>query len=114
MLTLTTINVIAQDHIYSQFFNAPVYLNPALTGQFQGDLRMNLIYRNQFTSVPGSLNYISASIDYNIPKFGGGLGLIFTRSSEGTVAARKLSPVATPQSWVSLQTFGVIHAYVGS
>src|SRR3984885_8780696 len=74
----------AQDHMYSQFFNSPLYLNPALTGQFQGDLRMNLIYRNQFTSVPGSLNYISASIDYNIPKFGGGIGLLFTRTSEGT------------------------------
>ena len=74
----------AQDHMYSQFFNSPLYLNPALTGQFQGDLRMNFIYRNQFTSVPGSLNYISGSIDYNIPKFGGGIGLLFTRSSEGT------------------------------
>jgi len=78
------LSVFAQDHIYSQFFNSPLYLNPALTGQFQGDLRMNLIYRNQFTSVPGSLNYISASIDYNIPKFGGGVGLLFTRSGEGT------------------------------
>ena len=76
--------VFAQDHLYSQFFNSPLYLNPALTGQFQGDLRMNFIYRNQFTSIPGSLNYLSASIDYNIPKFGGGIGLIFTKSSEGT------------------------------
>ena len=74
----------AQDHMYSQFFNSPVYLNPALNGQFEGDLRMNLIYRNQWSSVPGTLNYLSASLDYNIPKFGGGLGLIFTRSSEGT------------------------------
>lgn len=81
---LASLNIFAQDHMYSQFFNSPLYLNPALTGQFQGDLRMNLIYRNQFSSVPGSLNYISASIDYNIPKFGGGIGLLFTRSSEGT------------------------------
>src|SRR5476649_2778713 len=54
----------AQDHMYTQFFNSPIYLNPALTGQFEGDLRMNLIYRNQFTSVPGSFNYLSGSIDY--------------------------------------------------
>jgi len=74
----------AQDHMYSQFFNSPVYLNPALNGQFEGDLRMNLIYRNQWSSVPGSLNYLTASLDYNIPKFGGGIGLIFTRASEGT------------------------------
>jgi type IX secretion system PorP/SprF family membrane protein len=86
---LASLNSFAQDHMYSQFFNSPLYLNPALTGQFQGDLRMNLIYRNQFTSVPGSLNYISASIDYNIPKFGGGIGMLFTRSSEGTAYLAK-------------------------
>ena len=74
----------AQDHLYSQFFNAPIYLNPALTGQFKGDLRMNLIYRNQWTTVPGTFSYVSASVDYNVPRFGGGIGLLFTRSSEGT------------------------------
>ena len=79
----------AQDHMYSQFFNSPVYLNPALNGQFEGDLRMNLIYRNQYTSVPGSLSYISASIDYNVPQFGGGIGLLFTRSNEGTAYLNK-------------------------
>jgi len=74
----------AQDHLYSQFFNSPLYLNPALTGQFKADLRMNLIYRNQWTAVPGTLSYVSGSIDMNIPRFGGGIGLLFTRSSEGT------------------------------
>lgn len=73
----------AQDHQYSQFFNSPVYLNPALNGQFNGDLRMNLIYRNQWTSLPGGPKYFSASIDYNMPSFGGGVGLLFTRGTEG-------------------------------
>ncbi|MFA6085305.1 PorP/SprF family type IX secretion system membrane protein [Mucilaginibacter sp.] len=86
---LSWFHLSAQDHMYSQFFNSPIYLNPALTGQFQGDLRMNLIYRNQYTSVPGSLNYISGSIDYNVPQFGGGLGLLFTRSAEGTAYLNK-------------------------
>jgi len=81
---LAGLSAIAQDHMYSQFFNSPLYLNPALTGQFEGDLRMNFIYRNQYTSVPGGFNYLTASIDYNTPKFGGGVGLLFTRSSEGT------------------------------
>ncbi|MEO6850751.1 MAG: PorP/SprF family type IX secretion system membrane protein, partial [Mucilaginibacter sp.] len=84
ILWLTAVRGSAQDHLYSQFFNSPIYLNPALTGQFKGDLRMNLIYRNQWSSVPGTLSYLSASIDYNVPKFGGGIGLLFTRSSEGT------------------------------
>ncbi|WP_243732496.1 PorP/SprF family type IX secretion system membrane protein [Pedobacter metabolipauper] len=78
-----------QDHVYSQFFNAPIYLNPALTGQFEGDIRMNLIYRNQWSALSGDLSYISASADVNIPNFGGGVGLMFTRSSEGTAYLTK-------------------------
>jgi type IX secretion system PorP/SprF family membrane protein len=81
---LACLKCLGQDHMYSQFFDSPLYLNPALTGQFEGDLRMNLIYRNQFTSVPGSFNYLTGSIDYNIPKFGGGIGLLVTHSSEGS------------------------------
>jgi type IX secretion system PorP/SprF family membrane protein len=84
ILLLSSGRLLAQDHVYTQFFNAPIYLNPALTGQFEGDLRMNLIYRNQWTSIPGNLSYTTASIDYNVPRFGGGVGLMFTRSSEGT------------------------------
>src|SRR6201994_775834 len=84
MIVLKGLTCFAQDHLYSQFFNSPLYLNPALTGQFKGDLRMDLIYRNQWTAVPGTLSYVSASIDYNVPRFGGGIGLLFTRSSEGT------------------------------
>ncbi|TFF34932.1 PorP/SprF family type IX secretion system membrane protein [Mucilaginibacter psychrotolerans] len=80
----------AQDHMYSQFFNSPNYLNPALNGQFEGDLRMNLIYRNQYSSVAGGgLTYLTASIDYNVPRFGGGFGLMFTRGSEGTAYLTK-------------------------
>lgn len=79
----------AQDHLYSQFFDAPVYLNPALNGQFEGDLRVNLIYRNQWTATPGNLSYYTASVDLKIPQFGGGIGLMFTRSSEGSAYLNK-------------------------
>src|SRR5579864_7491161 len=84
LVLLKGLTSFAQDHLYSQFFNSPLYLNPSLAGQFEGDLRMNLIYRNQWTAVPGLLSYASASIDLNIPRFGGGIGLLVTRSSEGT------------------------------
>lgn len=83
-LAACSVSGLAQDHIYSQFFNAPLYLNPSLTGQFEGDLRMNMIYRNQWTGLSGNLSYINASVDVNIPSFAGGLGLQFNRSSEGT------------------------------
>src|SRR6201989_3030727 len=86
LLIMCGTKIFAQDHIYTQFFDSPIYLNPALTGQFEGDLRMNAIYRNQWTSIPGNFNYTTASIDYNMPQFGGGMGLMFNRTSEGTAA----------------------------
>lgn len=79
----------AQDHQYSQFFNSPVYLNPALNGQFEGDLRMNLIYRNQWTSLQNNPTYVTASIDYKIPKYSGGFGLMLTRGAEGAAYLTK-------------------------
>ncbi|MBE7175232.1 MAG: PorP/SprF family type IX secretion system membrane protein [Mucilaginibacter polytrichastri] len=89
MLFSPVIFVHAQDHIYSQFFNQPVYLNPALNGQFDGDLRVNMVYRNQWTSIAGDISFLSASVDYQIPQFGGGVGLLFTRSNEGTAYLKK-------------------------
>ncbi len=88
-VSFSAITTKAQDHIYSQFFSSPLYLNPALTGQFRGDIRFNMIYRNQWSSVPGSLQYISGSLDYQIPSFGGGIGVIFNRSNEGTAYLQK-------------------------
>lgn len=94
-MAIATLAATAQDHIYSQFFNAPIYLNPALTGQFEGDIRMNLIYRNQWSGLSGQLSYLSASADLNIPHFGGGVGLMFNRSSEGTAYLVKNNAAAT-------------------
>lgn len=74
----------AQDHIYSQFYNAPIYLNPALTGQFEGDIRFNALYRNQWTGLASDFSYMSASADLNLQPINSGVGIIFNRSSEGT------------------------------
>ncbi|WP_207423361.1 PorP/SprF family type IX secretion system membrane protein [Desertivirga brevis] len=88
-LILIKLSVFAQDPIYSQFYNAPNYLNPSLNGQFAGSLRVNFIHRSQWTSIYGPLNYSSFSVDYNVPKFGGGVGLLATRSSEGTTYLKR-------------------------
>jgi type IX secretion system PorP/SprF family membrane protein len=88
-------NSTAQDHLFSQFFNAPIYLNPSLTGQFDGDLRLNMIYRNQWSSLGGDLSYINASVDVAVPKLAGGIGLSFNRSSEGVAYLVKNNVAAT-------------------
>lgn len=89
ILALSCLTGRAQDHIYSQFFNAPVYLNPALNGEFKGSFRMNMIYRNQWSSISGDLNYMTTSLDYQLPNFGGAVGLMFNSSSEGTAYLKK-------------------------
>lgn len=89
VLLLNTKAILAQDHLYSQFYNAPNYLNPALNGQFEGDLRFNLIYRSQWTNVPGPLNYYTFSVDYQVPRFGGGIGLMVSQSAEGIAYFKK-------------------------
>jgi len=38
----------AQDQQFSQFFAAPLTLNPALSGAFNGQYRVGLVYRNQW------------------------------------------------------------------
>ena len=72
----------AQDHLFSQFFNAPIYLNPSLTGQFDGDLRVGMLYRNQWSALGGDLSYVNAAADVYVPKLSGGIGLSVTRASE--------------------------------
>lgn len=85
------LSVRAQDLIYSQFYNAPGYLNPALNGEFEGDVRFNMIYRSQWTKIQGALENYTFSVDYQLPVFGGGIGLIANRSTEGTAYLSKLN-----------------------
>ncbi|RYF23565.1 MAG: type IX secretion system membrane protein PorP/SprF [Flavobacteriales bacterium] len=85
----------AQDQLYSQFFNAPIYLNPSLTGQFDGDFRLNMIYRNQWSSLGGDMSYINASADVYVPKLAGGVGISFNRGTEGVAYLTKNNIAAT-------------------
>lgn len=98
VLILPLISV-AQDHIYSQFYNAPIYLNPALTGQFEGDIRFNALYRNQWTGLASDFSYMSASADLNLHRINSGIGLIFNRSSEGTAYLQK-NNIAASYSYI--------------
>jgi len=91
LLILIGLDLYGQDHLYSQFYNAPIYLNPALNGQFDGDFRINMIYRNQWTNLPGPLNYYTFSSDLNLPQLNSGIGLMFTKSSEGTAYLDKIN-----------------------
>ena len=80
---------IGQDLHFSQFNRTPLFLNPALTGSFEGDIRVMSIFRNQWQTIPVPYNSIGASIDYNLPvryqkdKLGLGLQAIMDRAGDG-------------------------------
>lgn len=61
----------AQDTHFSQFYNAPGQLNPAMTGVFAGHFRVGANYRNQWSSVLGSdaFQTFNASADMRVPVF---------------------------------------------
>jgi len=64
ILTVICVSVFSalsgQDIHYSQFFNSPLNLNPALTGIYNGDARLHANYKNQWASVP--VDYTSADL----------------------------------------------------
>ncbi len=53
----------SQDIHFSQFYNAPTLLNPALAGVFDGHLRFSANYRSQWQSVPVDYRTMSAAFD---------------------------------------------------
>jgi len=64
------------DPHFSQFYMFPTYLNPALTGAFDGNVRVTGIYRNQWSSMGSAYSTIGASGDFTTNKsmnFGGGV-----------------------------------------
>lgn len=53
-------NADAQDPVFSQFYNSPVYLNPAMIGD-EEDLTLNLSYRSQWKNVQSEYATTQAS-----------------------------------------------------
>lgn len=67
----------AQDIHYSQFYNSPLNLNPALSGMFAGDYRFAANLRSQWASVTIPFTTFSLSADAQNPfgtrNFGAGI-----------------------------------------
>lgn len=91
VLALATTSIFAQDIHFSQFFNSPLTLNPALTGKVNGIFRVGVNYRNQwFGPINGRTSFSTPSIFFDAPVVLGngdvvGLGayVVSDRSSGG-------------------------------
>ena len=61
-------DVKAQDPVYSQFYTSALDLNPAMTGIFNGQYRVALNYREQWSSILNSVPFrtIGASADFRV------------------------------------------------
>lgn len=75
----------AQDVQFSQFYAAPMYLNPALTGS-SDQHRATVNFRDQWPNFPGAFISYSASYDVNIAEANSGLGFYFTQDRAGSGA----------------------------
>ena len=57
----------AQDMHFSQFFEAPLLRNPSLAGLFEGDVRVQMVYRNQWNSITNAYKTGSLNAEYKMP-----------------------------------------------
>lgn len=90
------LHVQAQDVHFSQFFAAPMYYNPAQTGNFSGDVRLGANYRDQWGSVTVPYRTFSVYADAGIqPKkavnrFGIGVLAMNDQAGDGVLTTNKL------------------------
>jgi type IX secretion system PorP/SprF family membrane protein len=89
ILGLST-TVTAQDPQFSQFYAAPLYLNPAFAGS-TGQARAGINYRNQWPAIDANFTTMSAYFDYFIADKKSGIGALITRDMEGLAGLRSLS-----------------------
>ena len=71
----------AQDFQFSQFYAAPLYLNPALTGISQ-ETRMGSVYRRQWPGLDYQFTAFSAYLDHYSFDYKSGVGLSLSSFSE--------------------------------
>ena len=80
----------AQDIHFSQFFEAPLLRNPSLAGIYNGDIRVQAVYRDQWRSVTDAYRTVSLNGEYKMPVGKGEdfltLGLQMLYDKAGTVA----------------------------
>ena len=92
VFVFSILKVNAQDYKFSQFYNSPLNLNPALTGKINSLYRLVANYRIQYLPVqsPSPYNTLSASADFGLlrDKLKGdifGVGVVFTNDRQTAI-----------------------------
>lgn len=90
LMLFFTVSVTAQDPQFSQFYAAPLYLNPAFTGS-TGQARAGINYRNQWPAIDANFTTMSAYFDYFVEDKSSGIGIMINRDVEGLAGLRSLN-----------------------
>ena len=67
LAVVLTFRTEAQDIHFSQFFEAPLLRNPSLAGIYEGDIRVQGVYRDQWQSVTNAYRTGSFNAEYKMP-----------------------------------------------
>lgn len=70
VMLLVTLALNAQDVHFSHIHASPTLMNPAMTGLFDGDLRLILNYRSQWNNFTNGFKTFAASADTKLMKIG--------------------------------------------
>ena len=104
--------VSAQDIHFSQFYNSPANLNPALVGIFKGDIRFGANYRSQWQSVPVPYLTFSGAYEQKINQnfigngfISGGLLFNFDKGGNGDYRISQLGLSASYTQMISDEFF---------
>jgi len=77
----------AQDPEFSQYYAAPLYLNPAFTGT-TNDHRFIANYRNQWPNIARGYVTAAVSYDYNMQGLNSGIGFMATMDQASTAGMK--------------------------
>ncbi len=81
-LTLACQVLYAQDPVFSQFYSAPLHLNPAFAGVTYAP-RITFNYRNQWPSWPNAFVTYAATYEQPLEELNSGLGVILMTDDAG-------------------------------
>lgn len=88
----------SQDIHFSQFFEAPLLRNPSLAGIYEGDIRVQGVYRDQWNSVTNAYRTGSLNAEYKLPVGKGddfmtpGLQAVFDKAGTVGLSTTQLLP----------------------
>lgn len=83
-------NAVAQDPEFSQYYAAPLVLNPAFAGT-ASDHRLIANHRNQWPSITNGFVTYAVSYDYNVHPLNSGVGVFVMTDRAGTANLRSTS-----------------------